>query len=66
MTKKNTKAQSGQDNKLFDDLINKAELKQLVYKNTLETFKLFKNTTTDMVADYQRYCETKKIDHPQM
>ncbi|RLD42805.1 MAG: hypothetical protein DRI89_06315 [Bacteroidetes bacterium] len=61
MTKKNTKAQSGQDNKLFDDLINKAELKQLVYKNTLETFKLFKNTTTDMVADYQRYCETKKI-----
>lgn len=55
--------QSGH-NKLFDELIDKAELKQLVYKNTFDTFNLFKNTTTNMVADYQSYCETQKIKKP--
>jgi len=55
--------QSGH-NKLFDELINKAELKQLVYKNTLETFNLFKNTTANMVADYQDFCNKKKLENP--
>lgn len=55
-----TTNQTGQ-NELFKDLIEKSELKQLVYKNTFEVFQQLKDVTEQMVTDYQKYCKSKKI-----
>jgi len=48
---------------LYDDLVKKANLKQLVYNNTLETFNLFKNSVTTSVKDFQKATtgKTQKI-----
>jgi hypothetical protein len=60
MTTKNKSRQ----NELFENLIGKAELKQLVYRNTVDAFRQFKDITVQMVNDYVAYCETKKITDP--
>ncbi|MCF6341615.1 MAG: hypothetical protein L3J31_02260 [Bacteroidales bacterium] len=63
MAKKASETRSGQDH-LFEELIGKAELKQLVYRNTLEAFKLIKENINHLVADYNNYCELKKVKQP--
>ena len=60
MTEETADSQS----KLFDNLIEKTDLKQLVYSNTLEAFELMNKTTINMVANYQNYCEKNKISKP--
>ena len=59
-----TRNSKTRQNTLFEELIQKADLKQLVYRNTLEAFHLIKSTTSNMVADYQSYCKTKKVEQP--
>lgn len=40
---------------LFADLIKKAELKQKVYSNTVESFRLIKKTIDKLTAEYEEY-----------
>jgi hypothetical protein len=40
---------------LFANLIKKAELKQRVYTNTVETFRLIKKTIDRLTAEYEEY-----------
>jgi hypothetical protein len=50
-----------QDEKvLFDKLIEKSELKQLVYHKTYESFKTFKKVIEQMKQHYHAYAKTKK------
>jgi hypothetical protein len=50
-------------NELFDKLVKKATLKQTVYRNTLETLKLLKNSMVLLTSDYDSLDskEAKKI-----
>lgn len=57
MASKNQTSQS----ELFKNLIEKSELKQLVYQNTFEVFEQLKDVTGQMILDYQSYCQSKKI-----
>ena len=63
MAEKITDSQSGQ-NKLFENIIEKANLKQLVYNNTFDAFNLLKEASNHMVANYQNYCKSKINDQP--
>ncbi|HEY9115203.1 MAG TPA: hypothetical protein VIN10_10920 [Bacteroidales bacterium] len=40
---------------LFSDLIKKAELKQKVFSNTFESFRLFKKSIDKLTAEYEEY-----------
>lgn len=55
-----SKKQTRQD-ELFKNLIEKSELKQLVYQNTFEVFEQLQDVTMQMVTDYKNYCKSKKI-----
>ncbi len=49
---------------LFDEIIGKGGLKQLVYGNTLESMALIKETIEQLVEDYKTYCAKKKLENP--
>lgn len=49
---------------LFDAIIKKSTLKQLVYQNTYETFSKFKRIIKDLANQYQLYIEGKDIQIP--
>ena len=44
-------------NKLFSSLVRKAELKQKVYSNTFESFRLFKKSIDNLTVAYEEYCQ---------
>ena len=60
MTSKNHPEQ----NELFTELVEKAELKQLVYKNTLEAFVLVRETVKQLKSDYEGFCKARNAETP--
>jgi len=60
MTSKNHPEQ----NELFTELVEKAELKQLVYKNTLEAFVLVRETVKQLKSDYEGFCKARNAEIP--
>lgn len=48
-------------NSLFKHLINKGILKQKVYTNTLESFRLFKHEVLKLTQDYSKHADSDKI-----
>jgi len=52
--------QKPDEKKLFDKLIQKSELKQTVYQNTFESFKIFKRIIEQMSHSYHTYTRAKK------
>ena len=52
--------QKPDEKELFDKLIQKSELKQAVYQNTFESFKIFKKIIEQMSHNYRNHTKAKK------
>jgi len=52
--------QKPDEKELFDKLIQKSELKQTVYQNTFESFKIFKKIIEQMSHNYHNHTKAKK------
>jgi hypothetical protein len=52
---------SSSHDELFERLASKANLKQTVYHNTFDSFKLLKKVIDSYALEYTNYCEQKKI-----
>jgi len=48
---------------LFDKLVQKATLKQIVYRNTLDSFRLLKDVIDGFTLDYEKYAEEHHFPH---
>ena len=51
------------EKKLFDKLIEKSDLKQLVYHNTFHSFKVFKEVIEQMKLAYHKHASEKKTKY---
>lgn len=56
-TKKNKREE------LFDKLVQKATLKQMVYRNTLDSFRLLKDVIDSFTLDYEKYAGEHNLPH---
>jgi len=48
---------------LFDKLVQKATLKQMVYRNTLDSFRLLKDVIDSFTLDYEKYAGEHNLPH---
>ncbi len=55
---------TGNRTELFDEFIEKASLKQKVYKITLNKFNLLKTALSNLVDEYKKYSEQNKPEYP--
>ncbi len=57
------KTKKSKREELFDKLVQKATLKQMVYRNTLDSFRLLKDIIDSFTVDYEKYAEEHNLPH---